>query len=266
MLDPAYKEVRDMSSGISFWKRVGSSFRAKEIRTDQTNGDGDGPLQSVEPVSPIRHRAGGSGNGSSSVSSLLPWVRRRKTLDRLDERYQRVLELMGAMRDHFERQDHRAEELAVGVGRLGNTLEQLAGTQRVQSESVASIANRVDEATRHSIGLSTMLRELPASLQAQAEAVRAVARQMETTRAADAQLAGSLRQFGEAADALRDAGSAQVETLQRLHHTGRDQQESLRGFVRQQTRLLLIIAIVVAVLGLGTMASLATAVHMVFNQ
>jgi chromosome segregation ATPase len=258
MLDQTYKEVRDMSSGISFWKRVGSAFRASPDR-----GNGDGVVVAVEPA---REDNGAAGNGaSSSVASLLPWVRRNRSLQQLDERYQRVVELLDTMRDHFERQDQRAEELTAGVGRLGNTLEQLVVTQRTQSDCIASIATRTDEAVRHSSGLVTMLHEMPASLQAQAEAVRSVARQMEANREADAQLVSSLRQFGQAADSLRDAGAAQTQTLQRLHTSGAKQEESLQTFVRSQTRLLLIITIIVAVLGLGSVAALSTVVHMVFN-
>jgi hypothetical protein len=199
------------------------------------------------------------------VTSILPWVRRQKSLDRLDERYQRVLELLDLMRLHFERQDQRAVELAAGVERVGSTLEQLAGTQRTQGECLASIVGRVEDAARASKGLSSMLAEVPASLQAQAEAVRTVARQMEASRATDAELVGSLQQFSHAADSLRNAGTVQTETLQRLHDTGERQTASLQAFVRQQTRLLLLITGIVVVFGLGAIGTLSVVVHRIFN-
>jgi hypothetical protein len=259
MLDLTYREVRDMSSGISLWKRLGGAFRAN---ADSDDGNGNGAALAVEPADPVRD------NGRRSArraSSLLPWVRRGRSLKQLDERYQRVLELMDAMRVHFEGQDRRAEELTAGVSRVGCTLEQLADTQRAQGECVASIATRVNDAARHSASLSTMLLEMPASFQAQAEAVRAVARQMEATRAVDAQLVSSVQQFGQAANSLRTASTVQVEALQRLHDGGTRQEESLQAFVRQQTRLLVVLTIIVAVLGLGAVAACAVAARMVFN-
>ncbi len=246
-----------MSAGISFWKRVGSVFQANSNR-----GNGNGSTLTVEPVKPVRTNGHDSDGGASS---LLPWTRRGKTIQQLDERYQRVLELMDAMREHFEVQDHRAADVTAGIDRVGNTLEQLADVQRIQSEGITSIAARVDAATRQSAGLVTLLSEMPASFQAQAEAVHAVARQMEATRAADTELTGSLQQFSQAADSLRDAGTAQVESLQQLHSTSQNQKESLQTFVRKQTRLLLVITIIVAVLGLGAVAALAAVVHMLFN-
>jgi chromosome segregation ATPase len=257
-----YKEVHSMSTGISFWKRVGGALRANANRDD---GDGNGVALAIEPVDAARENGGDRGNGASPIASLLPWVRRGRSLKQLDERYQRVVDLMDAMRIHFEKQDCRAEELTTGVDRVGRTLEQLAATQRSQGECVASIAARVEGVAKHSAGLSAMLLKVPASLQAQADAVRAVAREMEAARAADAQLVSSLQQFSQAADSLRNAGTVQVEALQRLHDAGAQQKESLQIFVRQQTRLLLVLTIIVGVLGLGAVAALGVVVRMVFN-
>ena len=248
-----------MSSEVSFWKRVGSAFRA------------GGPLMACEnsevsplAVAPAGDRPGG-GNGWRSGGFRLPWVGRRQSLRQLDERYRQMLELADAIRDHFERQDERARELTAGVERLGCTLEQLAEAQRAESRCIASIAARMDEASRHTAGLSATLLELPAALQAQAEAVHAVARQMEASRASDLELVGSLQQFSRAADALRDSGAAQIDTLRGLHQAGEAQHECVAAFVRQQTRLLLIIALVVTVVGLGALCALAIVVRMIFQ-
>jgi hypothetical protein len=88
---------------------------------------------------------------------------------------------------------------------------------------------------------------------------------MEAARASDAQLVGSLQQFSQAADSLRDAGTVQVEALHRLHDAGTRQEESLHAFVRQQTRLLVVLTIIVAVLGLGAVAACAVAARLVFS-
>lgn len=249
-----------MPSGISFWKRVGSALRANFNRSD---GNGKTASAAIEPTGPSGGNGRDAGNGASSVASLLPWTRRQRSIEQLREGYERVLELMDAMHGHFEKQDRRAEELTAGVDRIGGTLVQLADAQRAQGECIASIAARVNDAAKYSASLSTMLLEMPASLQAQTEAIRMVAREMEATRAADAQF---LQHFSQATDALHDAGTAQVETLQRLHDAGQHQKDALQLFVRSQTRLLLTITIIVAVLGLGAVGALAVVAHMVFNQ
>ena len=246
-----------MSTGGSFWKRVGSALRA-----DSDHAGDNGGNHGIASVDRDEHMFT---DRDCDKPSLLPWVRRQRTIERLDQRYQRVLEIMDVMSTHFEAQDRRAAEVTAGLARIGGTLEQLAEIQRGQSAGVSSLTKRVDEATKYSADLATMLVEMPASLQAQAQAVHAVARQMESARACDVELTNSLQQFSQAAESLRQSGTAQVESLQNLHDHSRHQRESLRTFVKQQTRLLLIITIIVAVLGLGAVAALTAVVHMVFN-
>ena len=243
-----------MSSGLTFWKRVGSAFRGDRIAPRNGNGGN-------HPVS--------TGDSETSVSvagdSIFPWVRRRQAIRQIDERYQRVLELMDVMRTHFEAQDRRAAELTAGIDRVGGTLERLADVQRAQCEGLKHLAERVDVAAKYGGDLASLMIEMPASIQAQAEAMRTVARQMEATRSADGQLTDSLRQFGHATDTLLESGRAQVESLQRLHSSAKYQEDNLRGFVQSQTRLLFVITIIVAVLGLGAISALAVVIHMVFN-
>ena len=150
---------------------------------------------------------------------------------------------MDTLSEHFQRQDRRAEQLAQGVGSIAGTLEQLAKTQQAQNQHIGLIAGRVDEAAKYTAGLSSMLLEMPSSLQAQAEATRAVAKELECTRAADARLVDSLRQFSVAADSLREAGRSQTESLKCLHKTGAEESAALQRFIRQQTRRMLIATI-----------------------
>jgi hypothetical protein len=243
-----------MSSGLTFWKRVGNAFRAEQAAPRNGNG-GKHTIASVEHESPT----------AAAGASVFPWVRRRQEIRQIDERYQRVLELMDALRAHFEAQDRRAAELTAGIDRVGGTLERLADVQRGQAEGLTRLAERVDVAAKYGGDLAALMVEMPASVQAQAEAMRAVARQMEATRSADGQLTDSLRQFSRATDSLHESGRAQVEALQRLDSTSKFQEENLRGYVHSQTRLLFVITVIVAVLGLGLIAALAVVVHTVFN-
>jgi len=247
-----------MPSGISFWKRLGQALR---VNRGPTNGNGR-IEQTGETIGRGAQGVDAAAAGTSAAASLLPWNRRQKSLEQLRAGYERLLELVDAMHTHFNRQDRRAEELAAGIDRIGNTLVQLAETQRAQGECIAVIADQVDQAAKHSAKVATTLLELPAAVQAQTEAVRLVGRQMEAAREADARF---LEHFSQAAESLRTVGSAQVELLQRLHETSTRQREAWESFARGQTRLLLTITVVVVVLGLGVIGALAVAARMVFS-
>ena len=249
-----------MSAGISLFKRMGGALRTNGGRV---NGAGHSPTLLLEPHN-LEPRNGVITPQRSNGSSLLPWVRMREKRELADERYQQVIDIMSAMCAHFERQDKHATEMAAALTSVGRTLERLADTEKQQSDQVAAIASRMSDAARHTEGLMTLLSEMPASMQSQADAVRTVAEKMEASRAADAELGGSLRQFSEAADALRGAGTAQAEALNRLHTDEQRRAERVEHALARQNRLMLTITVVVCILGIGVIGGLAVAARMIF--
>jgi len=257
-----------MSTGVSFWKRVGSVFRAGGA--DGRDSDGNGRVPGVEAADASRNGdPGESGlppSETPSRTTRLPWLRRQPGTPHLPETYQRLVGLMDSMQEHFKKQDERAEQLNGSVGRVANMLEQLTEAQRGAGERIHSIAQQVDAAGKYTAALSDALCQMPATMQAEAEAIRSVAQQLEVAHEADTQLMHSLQQFGHAVDSLRKSGTAQVETLERLHAAERGQHEVLTDLIRAQGRRFLVVMIVAAVLGLGALMALAVTLALVLGS
>jgi len=76
----------------------------------------------------------------------------------------------------------------------------------------------------------------------------------------------SLQQFGHAVDSLGQSGTAQVETLERLHAAERGQRETLTDLIRAQGRRFLAVMIVAAALGLGALVVLAVTLALVLGS
>ena len=248
-----------MSAGISFFKRANGAMH----RGGGVNGAGTTlVLEPRGPESQTPENRGRNTNGSS----LLPWVRLRRKRELAEERYQQVIELMDSMCAHFERQDERAGEMAAALSRVSGALERLSENEKKQADHVAAIASRMGDAARQTEGLMTMLSEMPASMQSQADAVRTVAEKMEASRAADAELSESLRNFSDATDALRGAGAAQTDALNRLHSDEKLRAERVERALARQNRLMLTITVAVCILGLCIIGGLGVAARMIFQQ
>lgn len=196
----------------------------------------------------------------SSWTDWLPWSRRHASVTELREGYARMLDLLDAVKTHFDTQDRRATELTSAVNQVAGTLEQLAAAQKSQGDNMATIARQVDGVSRAAGPLMTGLVELPASLQAQADAVRNVARRLEATHAGQGDIVSALDRFGQSGETLRQAGEAQVQTLARLSQGNQQLHEALTAAIRQQSRrMTLLVAIVgtvsvLIVAGLGVLA------------
>jgi chromosome segregation ATPase len=258
-----------MSTGVSFWKRVGDVFRAGGAGGDNSNGN-NGRIRSIDAADASSNGdPGESGPPPSEAAprmTLLPWLRRQPGTPHLPETHQRLITLMDSMQEHFRKQDRQAEQLNSSVDRVANMLEQLAKAQRSAGERIHLIAQQVDVAGKHTASLSDALCQMPATMQAEAEAVRSVARQLEIAHEADTQLMHSLQQFGHAVDSLRQSGTAQVETLERLHAAERGQRETLTDLIRAQGRRFLLVMIVTAALGLGALVVLAVTLARVLGS
>jgi hypothetical protein len=230
------------------WEAFGSMFRpAARV--------GNGHEPGAEPDGRPASRSRLDAAGAPALPPVLSVTRRPGSIWR-SKTPDRVLELMDAMQQHFEKQDRRAEELAESVNRVGEYLERLADAQRAQGDCIATIANQVSAAGRHTARLSETLADLPSSLSAQAQVARNIARQMESSQQTDRELTTSLQQFGTAVDALRESGTVQVQTLQKLHAAGQQQTDALQTFIKEQNRRFLIITIVAAGLGVGALLTI----------
>jgi len=261
-----------MNSSFTIWKRIERILRGRgfdfgslglvfvpgrESRLEPLRFEAKGltvkdrnTLSSASPPAAAR----------SSWADWLPWSRRQATVTELREGYARMLDLLDAVKTHFDSQDRRASELTSAVNQVAGTLEQLAAAQKTHGESMATVARQVDGVSRAAGPLMTGLVELPASLQAQADAVRNVARRLEATHAGQGDIVAALDRFGQSGETLRQAGEAQVQTLARLSQGNQQLHEALTAAIRQQSRrMTLLVAIVggVSVLIVGGLGVLA---------
>jgi len=231
-----------MPETTSFWQRVRGMFRAERGPSAWSDVNGG--------------QAGAAGEGAATGMALDSTWRRKGATPQPKDATQRLVALTDRMQEHFTKQEEQATEMSVALQRVGRVLEQLADSQRSQSEYLKTIAAQTESNGRHAASLSDTVSRIPESLLTQAEAIRAVADQMRSSQDADERLLQSLHSFGKAVDTLGTAGAAQVETLQRLSGVQREQHAALSDLVREQSRRFLIVLVIAAVLGLGALAAL----------
>jgi hypothetical protein len=236
-----------MSEPTSFWQRIGRFF---------SGGDADG--QHVAEAGEARERGAPEQSSaldgappSQSAGGFLSRLRRHDSHELQLAGYRRMAELMDSLQEHYRRQDERAGRAEQQTERIAGFLQQLAESSRQQQEHVRAMADNVSQSSRHTAGMSESLSLLPPLLQAEADAVRSMVRQMDVAQESDTQLMYSLQKLGQAVEALNAAGAAQVQTLERLSASERQQR------VREQTRRFFVIMVVAAILGVGALAALS---------
>jgi chromosome segregation ATPase len=199
----------------------------------------------------------GKNGDSVDVGTLTPTKERYTSRDGL----QRLGTLLDSMQDHFDSQDRRAEALTQSVDKVASMLEQMNASQREQTEYMRELAAQNDTAA-----MNDALTRMPASLDSQSEAVRALAQQIEISQESDHRVSHSLRQLGSAVDRVRTASESQLDVFKQLQSREDTQHENLKDLLKEQSRRFLIIISVTAVLALGALGALVTALIMVMRS
>ncbi len=227
----------------TFWDRVGDLFRREPLAHPSQDGQAGVPAP--------------TGSAAPERTGWLTRLRRRdSSVAQMRIGYQRMLELMDAMEEHYRRQDERGAQFAEQFGALQGDLGRLAESGRDQQSHIGAIAETVHRAGQHTAAMSTAIAQIPQLLQTEAEAVRSMARQVEITQEAHTQLMYSLQKLGQAVEALNSSSSAQVQTLERLHSEQRDQRSELSALARQQWHRFVAVTVVAGVVVLASLSVL----------
>jgi len=194
---------------------------------------------------------------------LTRWTRREYTLSRLQEGYDRVLELMDAMHRHMQAQQDRTEQIATGISQLSRSLSDLPGITQQQVQLLSAIAAQLETTTVRTQQLSDAVGELPRVIRGQSEALTGVQRQLEMATESDAHLTSSLQSFERAINRFGESSENQAAATRELRLSSDEHQRRLGHIIEQQTRRFTVLMAVTAVLaGAGIIVgALAVVLH-----
>lgn len=244
-----------MSEHSAFWRKVGDFISGNRAQPNHDDSSARNHLSAIGPIDSV------APFHESRPSNHIPWWRRGEArLAQQRELAVRLVTLADTLQQNFQRQDQRAEELARAIDRIGGVLELLAQNGQLDRESLNSIATQTETLTRHSAGIQASLARLPDAVLEQAEVIRGVARRVEEASSADVQLAEAISQVGRVVETLGQSARTQSDALQRMTES---QHESLQRLVRGQTRRLILVAVILGVMALG---SLATTIALIVFQ
>jgi len=206
--------------------------------------------------SPVQY----SGNLPEDDDAITVTARRPDpALTKLEEGYNKVIDLIDAIKRHQQGQQERATEVTTSLETLAATLERMDASGRRQAEHVSAIAEEVRTAGQRSARWEEALCEFPKMAEAQRTALAAVARQLEEVGRRDGELSGSLASFRTAVQTLGDATLASSVALKDLQRTALEQQERTAELMREQNkRFTMLFAVTLVLAAVGIVAGIVS--------
>ena len=186
-----------MSDQQTIFARVGNWFR-KGTR------DGDLPLANdstgLEPRSTF----------------LRPWGGQKVAIQRLQESFETLTDLMGTIRENLDRQSKRQDELLAYMSHLPAALESLPETSRAHSETLKAIHTQLEQQNSQQEKLSEILEKMSESGGSQRETLNEVRERLESVRETDEAISANLNSLGAALQNVSHNSTTGAHVLEQM--------------------------------------------------
>ena len=144
---------------------------------------------------------------------LRPWAKRDAAIQHLQEGFNTLTDLMGAIRDNLEKQNQRQDELMNALQSLPAVLETLPENNRMQGETLKAIHQQIQSQSASQERLGEILNKIGTTTGEQKQMVDALRGRVEDLHKADTSIAEYLNNVGSS---LKDVSQNSASTTQVL--------------------------------------------------
>lgn len=223
-----------MEKTITIWSRLGHWLRLNDEQDERKMlGIRDETVRMHAGTEPESADLSGR-DGERLPGAMSRWTRRDHTLQRLQEGHERLVDAFTAVQRHFENMDRRGEEIAGSLREISATLRDAPAESKKHADLLSTIASELAEANERSGVLAESVQSMPNVVQKQEETLATLNDHLATAGKTDVRMASVMDSFGGTLGTVRDASSAQLETLKEMQEATRKQQENLTSLLSDQ--------------------------------
>lgn len=221
------------------WSRIGHWLRSSNRPREEAEG-----TQTTRVVDPQADGLAELDLGLDSASCLeeaiVPSTALRKPdkeplLERLEDGYARVTNLVESIQAHMETQDQHRAETAQALTSLAASLQQLPGAAQAQTEALQRVEAQLEGQAVRGRKLEENLTQWPRLADAQRETLAAVGHELELNREAGSETRATLEGLGEAVQALGSATELTTATMSRLQTEAAEREQQLAQVLQERT-------------------------------
>jgi len=227
----------------SFWTRVGHWIRPPA--GGPAYPPGDGPADSADADLAESVYAEPAGRPAPTL------VRRRgreDALARLEDGFEKVVNLCDSLNVHFTLQEERSAQIADSLGRVAADMSSLARAVGGQSETLQAIVGHLESGNDRAVRLEELCSHFAKLTEAQRQSLAVVSQQVESSRRTDEEIAQSLHTFQESICALGQSCTESTDTLRQMRSEAASRDDRLAATMdRASRRFLLLFGITLAV-------------------
>lgn len=218
------------------WTRLSNWFKPYSLDEDRPY------LATIDPQydydnGPLNGNGTPAGVKKPAASSRFgPWKKRDEIIGQMQLGYDKLLDLVDAIREQLDSQQQRSDKMTESVLDLAQGMSALPDAARNQTDRLAGLTGQLETSNRHIHSICEIMRDWPQTTLAQKQAMESIARQLESSTQATDRLTRGLESVSQTVKMLTEASSQQVETLQMIQASSRRQEHRLAHSLNTQAR------------------------------
>lgn len=188
-----------------FWQRLSGWLQPWKRHSDEL----------TEQI--IRQGDEAIGASRSAGPGELSWPRRRTSqLGRLEEGFDKLVNLVDVIDQHIQKQAERSEQLVSQTRRVADSVAQAHGLQKQRTEAVEEMANQYRTQTRQMQQVAEAVEALPRAIKQQGDQLGQIRDQLEAQLEAELSAAQGIQKLAGTTDVIRSLADEQRRHVQQL--------------------------------------------------
>ncbi len=241
----------------SFWTRVGHWIRPSVAGQPYAPVDGPGESAEADPAESADVEV-----GSRPAPTLVRRRGREDALARLEEGFEKVVNLCDSLNVHFTLQEERSAQIADSLGRVAADMSSLARAVGGQSETLQAIVVHLESGNHRAARLEELCSHFSKLTEAQRQSLAVVSQQVESSRRTDEEITESLRTFRESICVLGQSCTESTDALRQMRGEASARDDRLAATMeRASRRFLWLFGITLAVALAGVAGILISALR-----
>jgi len=236
-------------SSISIWTRLGNWLRLSQ---SQTEGDAAEATSREQAHTPDSLTVANEPVSAGEATGVKRWQRREQVLQKLQEGYAQVIDLLTTVRQHLESSDQHTQQTNQALARLTESMNELPAQSSRQTELLDGVGQQMEKQRRQQERIAGVIEQWPETARDQAELLKQLHQELSTGQQAQSELADSLQSVSRAVSDLTETTRHGSRLLEALDQDSSIRQERVLGALEAQSKR--ITQLVWAAMGLSALA------------
>ncbi|HOA73779.1 MAG TPA: hypothetical protein PL151_11375 [Phycisphaerae bacterium] len=183
-----------------------------------------------------------------TATSLVRWGRRDAVLNRLQEGYDRLNQVVEEIQKHLAQQGERTDRICNALEQLARSSVDAASLGRHNAETLEAIAGHIEAGNARMSQVAEAINEIPKASRAQTEAINGIRKQMEMSAEQNLVTSQTMEKLSTAITTLGEVNTTQAEALAQMNRKADDQAAELGKLIARQNKRFIMLFVVTIVL------------------